>query len=285
MKRYKVSERDAGVRLDMFLAGKLPQLSRALIKRFIDDGSVTIKKQSVKPGYKLKNGEIITVDVDIDKLDMIPDIELPVIYEDKEVLVVDKPVNVISHSRSRYWNEPSVASFVRQKTGQEGERAGIVHRLDRATSGVMICAKNQAAMSWLQKQFSNRKVKKKYVAVVIGVPDPKEALVDLAIERNPKKPQTFRVAPGGKPSQTHYLVTKAGSLRSMVELSPQTGRTHQIRVHMTYLNHPIYGDNLYGAEAADRLYLHAHELEITLPSGERRLFKSKVPVSFNKAIV
>ena len=162
----------------------------------------------------------------------------------------------------------------------DGERAGIVHRLDRATSGVMICAKTPEALSWLQKQFSERKVKKTYVAVVKGALSEPEAVIDMPIERNPRKPQTFRVGANGKPSVTAYKVLKTGNGYSLLELKPTTGRTHQLRVHLHKLGHPIVGDELYDGPEAERLFLHATSLEITLPDKQRKTFEAPAPLSF-----
>lgn len=281
-KRLVIDEQSAGQRTDVAATSLLPSLSRAYVHTLIDGGRITVNKHPAKPGYKLRPGDTLRIDFDPSELEQIPDIDLPVMYEDDNVLVVDKPVGIISHSRGKYWNEPSVASFVRQKTHQEGDRAGIVHRLDRATSGVMICAKNTAAMSLLQKQFSTRNVKKRYIAVVDGHINPPEAIIDIPIERNPKAPATFRTGSNGKHAQTHYKVLQSSSKHDLVELAPITGRTHQLRVHLKYVGHPIIGDVLYEGSPAERLYLHAFSLEITLPGGQRTIFTSPQPKEFQK---
>lgn len=168
--------------------------------------------------------------------------------------------------------------------GAGNARAGIVHRLDRATSGVMICAKTPEALSKLQKQFSQRKAKKQYAAVVQGHLAQEHAVIDMPIERNPKKPQTFRVGANGKVALTEYKVNQQSHHFSLLELMPQTGRTHQLRVHLTQLGHPILGDALYGGKPADRMFLHAHSLEITVPSSERMTFTAPVPKEFKQTI-
>lgn len=271
---------DRPKRLDIFMAEQLPDLSRAYIKRLIDEGNMVVNDEPQKPGYKIRTGEKVNLLVDLKALEKIDDIELPVLYEDENVLVIDKPIGVISHSRGRYWYEPSVASFVRQKTGQEGDRTGIVHRLDRATSGVMICAKNQETLSLLQKQFGLRTVKKSYLAIVSGHMKEPRAIIDMPIERNPKQPQTFRVGANGKSSQTEYEVTKSYDKHDKVLLKPLTGRTHQLRVHLKHVGHPIVGDSLYGKEPFARLLLHAYSLEITLPGGKRTMFTAPEPKEF-----
>jgi 23S rRNA pseudouridine1911/1915/1917 synthase len=165
-----------------------------------------------------------------------------------------------------------------------GNRAGIVHRLDRFTSGVIITAKSANALSHLQKQFSQRKSKKKYFAIIEGWPELETAIIDAPIERNPKKPQTFRVGASGKPAQTHYKVVekfeKNGSKYSFIELNPVTGRTHQLRVHLKHIRHPIVGDSIYG-HSGSHMFLHAASLEVTLPGGARKTFEAPLPKIFD----
>ncbi len=279
-------------RLDHYVLAKHPGLSRSYAARLIDEGKVLVNGEVSKPGYRIREKDKVAINFDPTELEQIEDIDLPILYEDKDVLVIDKPAGVISHSRGKFWNEPSVASFVRQKprlsdwkdgqADQEGERAGIVHRLDRVTSGVMVCAKNAEAMSFLQKQFSKRQVKKTYIAIVSGHLEPLEAIIDMPIARNPSRPQTFRADPTGKEARTKYFVEESVGSHDKVRLEPETGRTHQIRVHLHETGHPIVGDHLYGGEEADRLFLHAVSLELKLPSGEHKVFESPLPDNFTK---
>jgi len=283
-KKKLSNDHETAQRADVLLAAAYPAYSRAALAKLFEYGDVTQAGKPLKPGEKLQPGEVF--EANIEKLErQAESIDLPVLYEDENVLVIDKPVGIISHARGRYWDEASVASFVRDKvSGMDGERAGIVHRLDRATSGVMICAKNSETLSMLQKQFSTRKTKKSYYAVVDGVPEPQKALIDVPIGRNPNKPQTFRPDAQGKSATTYYEVEKHNETRALVKLSPTTGRTHQLRIHLQYIKHPIVGDNLYGDSDADRLYLHAYSLEITLPGGERKVFISPVPATFDTLV-
>lgn len=278
------NEHDTAQRADVLLANAFASYSRAALAKLFEYGDITQDGKPLKPGEKLQPGESFTANTE--KLErQAESIDLPVLYEDDNVIVIDKPIGVISHARGRYWDEASVASFVRDKvSGMDGERAGIVHRLDRATSGVMICAKNSGTLSMLQKQFSTRKTKKTYYAVTQGVPEPPKALIDVPIGRNPNKPQTFRPDPQGKSATTYYEVEKHNADHALVKLSPTTGRTHQLRIHLQYIKHPIVGDMLYGGVEADRLYLHAYSLEITVPGGERKTFISPVPKSFYKLV-
>lgn len=279
-----VADIEGRQRLDIFIAAKFPTISRSFLQKLCSGDQVLVNGNPQKSGYKLSANDKVEVFYDMASIDEIEDIDLPIIFENNDVVVIDKPAGVISHARGRYWNESSVASFVRQLTGQDGERAGIVHRLDRATSGVMICAKTADAMIYLQKQFADRSTKKTYVAVITGHLKPEHAVIDMAIERNPKAPSTFRVGPNGKTAQTEYKVLKTSDHYEQVELTPKTGRTHQLRVHMKYAGHPIIGDTLYAGQTAERLYLHAHLLELQLPTGKKHTFTSPLPKAFNEIL-
>ena len=281
---YTVTEEQAGQRLDVFVASHMTRLSRAFIQKLADQGKITVKDKAVKAGYKVREAETVHVDYDEAELDVIPSIDLPVIYEDDDCVVMNKPAGVLTHAQGTLSNEATVATFLRDKLKDlEGIRGGIVHRLDRATSGVIIGAKNQAALSFLQKQFSQRKAKKTYVAIVKGTPKLEEAVIDMPIERNPKAPATFRVGPNGKPSVTHYKVLRSNDTYSLIELKPTTGRTHQLRVHLAEQGMPIVGDPLYGSGTfGDRLYLHALSLEITTPNRERQTFTAPLPPEFTE---
>jgi len=279
-------ERSRAERLDQYVVGQLQTVSRAFVAKLIERGDVLVNGEpQLKAGYKLRAEDEVTITYNPNDEPPLPEIDLPVLYEDKDCVVIDKPAGVLTHSKGVFNPEATVASWLRSRVkGMAGERAGIVHRLDRATSGVMICAKTPEALSFLQKQFSLRKVKKTYAAVVKGQLKPAEAVIDMPIERNPKKPQTFRVGANGKPALTTYLVTVTNAAYSLVELRPTTGRTHQLRVHLTELGHPIVGDTIYGGEVAERLYLHAHSLEITLPNRQRKVFTSPIPFEFRQKV-
>lgn len=282
-------------RLDQHVVEMFPTISRAFAAKLIDQGRVSVNGElQDKAGYKMRFGDVVEVQYDESEQAEIPDIELPILYEDDDCVVINKPVGVLTHSKGAFNPEATVASWLRKRIasgewesttdGAGNARAGIVHRLDRATSGVMICAKTPEALGKLQKQFSQRKAKKQYVAVVQGHLEQEHAVIDMPIERNPKKPQTFRVGPNGKHATTEYKVDATSSHLTLVDLMPQTGRTHQLRVHLNQLGHPILGDNLYGGKLADRMFLHAHRLEITIPNSERLTFTAPVPKEFKQAL-
>ncbi len=280
------------MRLDAYLAQYYPEYSRSIWQKYIKLGFVRVNgKMIISPKYNL--GEDDEVMHKVKKIE-VPNIELPVIYEDDNVVVINKLAGILSHSKGGFNNEATVASWLYPKLAKDwrlatnnhqANRLGIVHRLDRATSGVMICAKNEQSQKWLQKQFSTRKTKKTYYAIVEGHPRPEEAVIDAPIARNPKKPQTFSVQKAGKLAQTAYKVIKTsiidGRQYCLVELKPVTGRTHQLRVHMSYIGNPIVGDRVYGDEG-EHMYLCAHSLEITLPSRQRKVFNVPIPKIFEE---
>ncbi len=275
-------------RLDQKVVELLPELSRAFAARLIEDGKVTVNGAvQTKTGYKLRENDEVIVGYDTSELHQIPNIDLPIVYEDDGCVVIVKPVGVLSHSKGAFNPEATVATWLRSrlKCGLNGERGGIVHRLDRATSGVMICAKTPEALHWLQKQFATRNVHKTYAAVVTGHMDPAEAIIDMPIERNPKLPATFRVGAQGKSAKTAYKTVATDGNYSLLELRPETGRTHQLRVHLEHFHHPIVGDMLYGGKPAERLYLHAESLEITiLKNHERKVFTAPIPPEFKEKL-
>jgi RluA family pseudouridine synthase len=162
----------------------------------------------------------------------------------------------------------------------------VVHRLDRDTSGVIIVAKNEETKSKLQKQFAERKTHKTYYAVVVGQPKQPHALISVPLTRNLKKPTTFIVDKDGREATTEYKVIASGERFSLVELKPRTGRTHQLRIHMAHIGTPILGDPVYNPKSpkADRMYLHATSLEITIPEGKRMTFEAPLPESFRNAV-
>ncbi|MFI5275465.1 MAG: RluA family pseudouridine synthase [Candidatus Saccharimonadales bacterium] len=280
---FKLKSPKHNKRLDIYVVEQQPSLSRAYAAKLIEQGKVLVNGQPSKSGYKLREIDEISIDFTPEDAARVPKIDLPVLYEDDDCIVINKPVGILSHSKGSFNPEATVSTFVRDRIkGLEGERAGIVHRLDRATSGVIICAKHPEALSWFQKQFAQRKVKKLYEAITTGQLVPAHAIIDMPIERNPKAPATFRVGPNGKSALTEYEVIKTSGHYSQLQLRPQTGRTHQLRVHLSHQGHPIVGDVLYGGEPADRLFLHAYSLEITLPNRERKTFTAPLPKEFNE---
>lgn len=266
-------------RLDAYLAEQDSTVSRSTWQKYIKAGYISVNND-VEMVPKREINPTDTVVITIPASDKTAQ-ELPIIYEDDNVVVINKPTGILTHSKGAMNDEFTVADFFRPRTtfGLETNRPGIVHRLDRDTSGVLIGAKNPETAKLLQRQFAERKTKKTYAAIVDGIPKQQEARIDLPIDRHPAKPSTFRVDAKGKDAMTEYNVIKSAHGLSLLELRPRTGRTHQLRVHLQYLGTPIHGDRVYGTEA-DRLYLHAYQLEITIPEGDRRVFTAPLPSEF-----
>lgn len=264
-------------RLDHLLVQQHPEYNRSSLQTFIKSGFVTVNGDIIKkPNTKIDPTSQITLTVPT-----APDLppRPPVIYEDDNVLVIDKPAGLLSMAKGEYCPEPTLEDY-----------GLLVHRLDRDTSGVVILAKNPDTQKMLRKQFQDRKTHKTYYAVVNGHPKLPEALIDLPIARNLKRPTTFQVDQNGKPSQTYYRVVDQNDKYSLLELKPTTGRTHQLRVHLRHLGTPILGDVVYGegtSQHTPRLFLHAGALEITIPGtngGERRTFESPLPPEFKQIV-
>ncbi|KKQ22365.1 MAG: Pseudouridine synthase [Candidatus Wolfebacteria bacterium GW2011_GWC1_37_10] len=292
-------------RLDKFLTEKILGLSRSNWQKAIQGGAVKINGHfAPKQGFKLKKGDIVEV---IEKKLIFPkskfeiepqNIPLKIIYEDKDILVIDKPVGLIVHPTQKEHLNTLVNALLYKYpnikgVGEDALRPGIVHRLDRETSGLLIVAKNQKAFLQMKEQFLNRTIIKKYLALVEGVPKEKKGIIDYAIKPSKYyrlkkvvvKPSFAKATAGKKeelPSKsiraakTHYKVIKNfGDRFALVEAEPKTGRTHQIRVHLASIGHPIVGDVLYGAKekfkaTAGRHFLHAYYLKFILPPKENK---------------
>ncbi len=257
-------------RLDRLMSEIFKSYNRSSLQKFIEFGFVTVDGELVqKPAAKFPADVKIGLKIPdtMKNADLIPD----VIYEDDHVRVLNKPAGLLSMAKGEYCPENTL------------ERYGLlVHRLDRDTSGVVIMAKDEDTRVFLKKQFQNRTTHKTYYAVVVGRPRLDEARIDLPLARDLSRPTTFRVDPAGKASETFYRVVSENDDYSLLELKPTTGRTHQLRVHLQYLGHPILGDPVYGTKAKGRLYLHASSLEITLPGGVRKVFSAPLPPEFTK---
>lgn len=271
------------MRLDAYMAQYWPEYSRSVWQKYIEMGAVKVNGEVVT-SIRYHLGEDDEVSVGTLPEVSFEDDTLPVVYEDDHVVVINKPAGVLTHAKGALLEEYSVAEFMREHMSEADStnRPGIVHRLDRGTSGVIICAKDNETKRLLQKQFQDRKAHKTYLAIVKGEPKLPEARIDLPIERNPKAPSSFRVGAKGKPALTTYRVLASNKKYSVVELRPETGRTHQLRVHLSYIGSPIVGDSVYGGGKSpiDRLCLHAWSLEVTIPPSSRQTFTAAPPDDF-----
>ncbi|CAG0962407.1 Ribosomal large subunit pseudouridine synthase D [Anaerolineae bacterium] len=300
-------------RLDHYIAEHLPDLSRAAAQRLIEEGFVLVNNVPRKASYKVQAGETITVRVPpaepaTPRAENIP---LDILYEDADLIVVNKSAAMIVHPAAGHREGTLVNALLAHCPNLNVggvERPGIVHRLDSETSGAMVVAKNDAAMRDLQTQFKSRRVKKTYLALVEGIVKPPRGKIDAPIGRDPKHRQKMAVVTQGKTraSVTLYrTLANLGSTRShperseakskdagkytLVEAQPQTGRTHQIRVHLAFLGFPIVADALYGkrknAFGLTRQFLHAWKLEFTLPRENRVMqFTAHMPDDLDQAL-
>lgn len=290
-----------GERVDVALAQMLG-LSRARASALMAEGAVRIGGDVVAKSHRLGPDEWIDVDVAhgvaASGTDGGADVveQIPVLLEDDEVVVIDKPVGVAAHP-SPGWRGPTVTGSLaaaghRLAESGAAEREGVVHRLDVGTTGVMALAKTPGAYSSLKEQFKERTVDKEYHAIVHGLLDPLAGTIDAPIDRHPTKDYKWAVVAGGRPSITHYETLEAWPRASLVEVHLETGRTHQIRVHMAAMRHPCVGDTTYGADPtlADALgltrqWLHARSLGFDHPvTRERIIVTSEYPMDLQTAV-
>jgi 23S rRNA pseudouridine1911/1915/1917 synthase len=290
--RYVVADEYAGARADAGLAGILG-ISRSLAATLIAGGHVLSRGKALGKSAKLAVGDVLDVSMpeQRDPLEVVEEVVegLKILLDDDDFVVVDKPVGVAAHP-SPGWVGPTVVGGLagagyRISTSGSPERAGIVHRLDVGTSGVMVVAKSERAYTALKRAFKERTVDKVYHAVVQGLPDPLTGTIDAPIGRHPGHDWRFAVIEDGRHSITHYEVLEAFGKASLVEVHLETGRTHQIRVHFSALRHPCAGDLTYGADprlaatlGLTRQWLHARELGFDHPvTGERIRVTSDYP--------
>ncbi|HHV38550.1 MAG TPA: RluA family pseudouridine synthase [Tepidimicrobium sp.] len=251
MQRIYVGSGD-GQRLDLYLATKLEDLSRTYINRLIKDRFIYVNDKEVKPSYIVKEGDLIQIKKPtVKKIELIPEnIPIEIIYEDKDIVLVNKPENMIVHPVKDNYSGTLVNALLyhigRSSLSNSDIRPGIVHRLDKDTTGLLVIAKNDRAYSKLSEQFIERTVKRIYITLVHGEPDMEEALIDAPIARDPVNRTRMKVVnKGGRRAITHYNVLERFNGYTLLKVSLKTGRTHQIRVHMDYVGYPIVGDPIY----------------------------------------
>ena len=275
-----------GQRLDAFLAESLSDLSRTRIQRLIADGRVTVDSERVRPSHRLAAGQAVAVALPepaSDALKPQPAL-LTVVHEDADLIVVDKPPGLTVHPAAGQADGTLANALLALYPEVEGvggpRRAGIVHRLDKGTSGLLVAAKNEAAHASLTAQFKDRLVSKRYTALVVGSLSEERAVIEAPIGRHPRQRQRMAVVDDGRPAATPYRVLERYRGYTLVEASPKTGRTHQVRVHFASIRHPLAGDATYGRRLPelDRQFLHAAFLAFRHPrSGETVEFRSELP--------
>ncbi len=282
----------AGERVDAGVA-KLLGLSRTRVAAIADAGGIELDFRPAGRSDRLTPGALLSVRWEDERTDMPPAaIDVPgmrVVHEDDDIVVVDKPAGVAAHP-SPGWTGTTVvgglaAAGVRVSTSGAAERAGVVHRLDAGTSGLMVVAKSEHAYTVLKRAFKERTVEKRYLALAQGHPDPTAGTIDAPIGRHPKVEYRFAVVADGRPSVTHYETVEAFRAATLVDVHLETGRTHQIRVHFAHLRHPLAGDTMYGADPVlaarlglTRQWLHAVRLGFAHPAtGDWVEFESPLP--------
>ena len=274
-----VDENDIGLRLDSFVSGLLKDFSCSKIQNFIKCGDISVNSEIKKPSYQLREGDSIEIRLpEKDDVKIIPqNIPLNIIYEDENMLVVNKPSGMLTHPTSNERENTLVNALLYQYgdnlSDVNGEfRRGILHRLDRNTSGLLMIAKNNRAHEFLAEQIKNHEIIKKYRAVLKGDYPADEDIIEMPIGRNPNQPYKMMVREDGKPSKTILKVIKRFREATYVELTLVTGRTHQIRVHTSYKKFPVYNDTLYGAGKGkvntEEQVLQSYYLRFTKPFGD-----------------
>jgi 23S rRNA pseudouridine1911/1915/1917 synthase len=289
---FRVPKCKSAVRLDSWLAEQMPELSRARVQALIKSGNILVDGKRVRAHQKIREGMDINVDIppaiDVDL--EAEDIPLEVIHEDSDLIVINKPAGLVVHPAAGHWSGTLVNALLfhcKDLKGIGGEmRPGIVHRLDKDTSGALVAAKNEQAMEALQRQFKDRVVRKEYLTIVHGTPSPESGEINTMIGRSSHDRKKMSVKPvSGREAITEYAVEERYDGTSLVRVRIATGRTHQIRVHMAHLGHPVVGDKQYGSAKRDnelslkplRQMLHAQFLALAHPS-DGRTVKFEAPL-------
>ncbi|MFC1937074.1 RluA family pseudouridine synthase [Chloroflexota bacterium] len=282
-----------GNRLDKYIAESCPELSRSQAQKFIADGYITVNGRAAKSALKLDAGDRVDIDIPpAPPSPLMPEaIPLSIVYEDDDLLVVDKPAGLTVHPAPGHPRHTLVnailAHFPHLADIGDSLRPGIVHRLDKDTSGIMIVAKNSLAQANLAEQFQRRSVAKAYMVLVKGHLMPEKGIIEAALGRDPSNRKRMAVVTRGREARTEYRVVKYLDTYTLLEVRPQTGRTHQIRVHLSAIGYPVVGDAVYGVKSPilSRQFMHACRLAFRLPSsGDYVEFTSELPPDLQQAL-
>jgi 23S rRNA pseudouridine1911/1915/1917 synthase len=293
-REYELTAEESGQRLDKYLAEKMTDLSRSRIKELVQAGEVLVNGKKSKVSYKVQKGDLIQVTVlPLEPLALeAENIPLDIVYEDEDVIVVNKPQGMVVHPAAGHPSHTLVNALLYHTRdladSPEGFRPGIVHRIDKDTSGLLMVAKNAAARESLEKQLAAKSNKRQYLAIVHGNFAEEDGTIDAPIGRNPKDRKQMAVVEKGKSAVTHFKVLEQYQGYSLVECQLETGRTHQIRVHMAYIGHPLAGDPLYGPRKTlpgHGQFLHAKTLGFEQPrTGEWLEFSVQPPEIFQQTV-
>jgi 23S rRNA pseudouridine1911/1915/1917 synthase len=292
IKTLQFSSPVPSIRLDKYLTQVLPQFSRAYLQRLVEQGYVLVNCQKAKASQKLSGNDTVTVELPpIPSRPSAESIPLAVIYEDEDVLVIDKPASLTVHPAPGHPSHTLVNAILAHcpglTTSNDLVRPGIVHRLDKDTSGLIVIAKNDLAREYLTAQFRSRTVTKGYLVLVRGKLSPERGIIEAPIARDPHSRQKMAIVEAGKEATTKYQVRRYLGTYTLVEVTPLTGRTHQIRVHMSAIGYPVVGDPVYGIRSAhlSRQFIHAYRLGFRLPSTRQyREFISPLPADLEQVL-
>src|SRR5438309_1524140 len=290
-----VSANEAKIRLDQFLAKRLPEFSRSRLQQLIRDGFVRLNNSTSRPRQIVRNGDKIDLtEPPLEKIEILPEqIPLEILFEDNDLIVINKPAGLVVHPGAGHRDHTLVNALLNHCANLSGiggkERPGIVHRLDKETSGCLVVAKNDTTHRGLSGQFAARTVEKTYLALVAGKLRKLAGVIEEKIGRHPIHRQRMSVASArGRPAKTEYRVVRSGDQASLLECRLHSGRTHQIRVHLHHLGHPAFGDKgypSYSAKDFPRQMLHAWKLGFRHPcSGEWKSFEAPLPDDFTTAM-
>ena len=288
---FEISEE--GKRLDLYIAERI-ELTRTRIQQLIKDGNISVNNKKSKPSYKVEKNDLIEIVVPDEKeIDLVPEnINIKILYEDSDIAVIDKDAGIVvhpSHGHESGTIVNAVMYHIKDLSGINGEiRPGIVHRLDKDTSGLLIIAKNDAAHLKLSEMFGNNSIRKTYMAILKGKINKDSGEIETLIGRDPNDRKKMAVVKtNGKIAITHFQVLDKNEKFSLVKVNIKTGRTHQIRVHMRYLGYPVLGDTVYGRDngIAARQMLHAYQLEFLHPVTQKAMkIVSELPDDFQEAL-
>ncbi len=292
IKKLQFNSPAADARLDKYLTQVLPQFSRAHLQRLIEQGYVLVNGQKIKASHRLSGSDRIIVELPPSPDRPLPEqIPLTVIYEDADIIVVDKPAGLTVHPAPGHPSHTLVNAILahcpRVSVSNELMRPGIVHRLDKDTSGLIVIAKNDLARDYLVAQFKDRTVTKRYLVLVKGRLFPEQGTIEAPIGRDPHRRRRMAVTESGKQATTQYQVHKYLDTYTLLDVGPVTGRTHQIRIHLSAIGCPVVGDLTYGVKSAHlhRQFVHAYRLGFRLPSTEQyQEFTSPLPVDLEQAL-
>jgi 23S rRNA pseudouridine1911/1915/1917 synthase len=280
----------ASGRLDVYLAGSL-SLSRNAVAGLIKGGYITVNGKTAKASQEVIGADVVVVTEPpkVDQSDLPPAPPLPIVYEDDDMIIVDKPSGIAVHGGNAQSTAGTVAAFAAHHTSdKDPDRPGIVHRLDKETSGLLVIAKTLEAKADLQHRWQQRAVHKTYRLLVIGRVSPAEAVIDLPLDRDPALPTRRAVHVSGRPALTRYKTLAVYPGYTYIEAYPETGRTHQLRVHFAAVGHPIAGDIVYGPTKRQlgltRHFLHATKLDLTAPSGKELHITSELPTELQRVL-